>query len=195
MREYDEILKALQTRYTDPQWLHENGTTLYYAIRVRRFRGSVHVDQGVYDLLRVLPYMLNRDDLRRWMKLVRRAQMKLFEQRPDLVVPPPDGYEFTPTAHLRERQRTPRSDRVGRFELFEGYLKLLTATIWGHNKDDALSLVDGMLEFARVVNNQYDYGTAYRIAALVCQQHDMAESAEAFNYLAYYSRKVCSERL
>ena len=194
MREHDEILKTLQTRYADPQWLNQNGTTLYYAIRVRRFRGSVHVGQGVYELLLVLPYMLNRDDLRRWMKLVRRAQKKLFEQRPDLVVPSPAGYEFTETAHLRERQRTGRSERIGRFELFEGYLKLLTATIWGHNKDDALALVEGMLAFARVVNNQYDYGTAYRIAAFVCQQHDMSESAEAFHCLADHAPMLSGER-
>ena len=195
MKEHDEILKTLQTRYTDPVWLHANGTALYYAIRVRRFRSSVHVGQGVYDLLQVLPFMLNRPDLRHWMKLVRRAQKKLFSARSNLVVPSPEGFEFIETAHLRERQRTPRSDRIGRYELFEGYLKLLTATIWGHKKEDALSLVDGMLAFARVVNNQYDYGTAYRIAALVCQQHDMAESAKVFNDLADHSRMLSGEPL
>jgi len=185
------IPNDLSDRCRDDDWLNENADKLYTQIE-RDIRHRDTLERGIGNLLTLFPYLLRREDLLRWGKLLRQAmrlspQVQKDENNSERVWVQPDDDIFLMVRHHYARPlptRRRRRERMEPSEILEIYLLLLV----GHGYMDNLTphRVSDLMRLARAVNDPYLYAKFYQMLAFTYNRWGHLDQALDSAWVAYH---------
>lgn len=180
------FLDEISSEYNQPGWLDDNGDAVYSTIsRMLRHDNTVH--QGIDTLLLVFPYVLNREDVKRWGKLIKDALSIYRGIEKEHGVTQPAFYVLNQRekrVRLTRTKRRPRDKVVG-FEMLEIYLMLLMGTLYFQSEVLTEQRINDIFRMARTVNDPPLYHKLYQTLAFVYVQKREYDKAMDFAQLAY----------
>ena len=164
------ILDELSDRCRDDDWLNTNADTLYSQID-RDLRHRDTLERGVSALIVLVPWLVRREDLLRWGKLLRQAlraspEVHVDEQESERFWVQQDNGVLLMIRHHYARPlpwRRRRRERMEPSEILEIYMLLLI----GHGYLEKLTpdAVRDILRLTRAVNDPYLYAKFYQLLA------------------------------
>ena len=135
------ITDQICDHFEDEAWVNQHADIIYEEMR-EQVKNRKLVESVVTSLLLIYPALLNRGDLRKWVKLINRADRKRKRMALRRMTKPgysfQQAYQITPVAVARAKPRTPRSERLNQREMFEVYLTLMMAQIFSHPENIAV---------------------------------------------------------
>lgn len=192
------FLEEVFSEYNQSGWLDENHDAVYSTIS-RMLKSDKTISQGIDMLLLVFPYVLNREDLKRWGKLIKDA-LAVFRgieagkegTRSSIYV----LVQRDKRVRLTRTKRRPRDKVVG-FEMLEIYLTLLMGTLYYQSEVLTEQRINEILQFGRTVNDAHMYHKLYQTLALVYNQKQDYDRAIDFARLsyAYWSKREDTDSL
>lgn len=186
------ILEQIPNNYTDPDWLEENAQEVYEVLRDQS-RDANQLDDIVYYMLLLVPQMLNREDLKRWGRLLEQVYLRT-------PMGEANGLDGSTTAEyaqdfvMQKRPKVPqlptKTQRRKRVilhpkQMFEIYLILLMATYYKRVRDMPEGLIESTLRFARTVNDPYCNNKLHQALAFIYNQLFEGELAVVHAQTAY----------
>lgn len=187
-------LVEIAENYTDAEWFEENAEQIYSTIS-RGLRDPETMVQTIDTLLLIFPYVVNREDLRRWGKLLKDMQLTFLQE--DTASQPRNQPENLFVIIPREKRirltrtkRRPREKVVG-FEILEIYLTLLMGTLYYEPDRLTERRINDLFALGRVVNHQHMYHKLYQALAMI--YNNRGEYARAIEHarlaLQYFQRQ------
>lgn len=186
-------LVEIAANYDDSDWFEENAEQVYSTIS-RKIRSPETLIQAVDTLLMVFPSVVNREDLKRWSKLLKDALVIFRDEENARRNQPEDFYILIPRekrVRLTRTKRRPRDKVVG-FEMLETYLILLMGIVYNHPERLTPQRAQDIFHLGRVVNDSYLYHKLYQTLALIYNQKREFERAQNYAEFAlrYFQQRV-----
>lgn len=176
----NELLHEAVQNHRDPRWLDAHADDLYQSTR-QALRSTRTINDAATALVLYFPYLLNRDDLRKWNKLAIRV-LKAYQSPKNAGqsqrVLNREAFALPTYAADHARPRRPRSERIDQNVMFETYLCLFKNLIFHHPSPILSDLIDSAMHFTRRINRQYYYHKLYQLIAF------------AYNHYGYYEKSV-----
>lgn len=192
------LLEEAQIHSSDPAWLNANADELH-TLMAEIIRREDDVQRVIEPLLKLLPYMLERDDLKRWGRLLEAAYERTrFAES--------NGFDGEATRDLsgmfifQKRPKVPqlptKTTRRKRIilhptQMFEIYLILLTARhLDRRNPLDDATVIEAM-KLARVVSDPWCNAKLHQVLGyLYSLQHEFQRAIDySLLSLDYWQRK------
>jgi tetratricopeptide (TPR) repeat protein len=182
------ITEQIYDHFEDEAWVNQHADIIYQEMR-ELVKNRKLVKSMVTQLLLIYPALLNRGDLRKWVKLINRADRKLNRMALRRMTKPgysfKQAYHITPVAIARAKTRKPRSERLNQREMFEVYLTLMMAQIFTHPEETRLALMGNALAFSRKLNDPYYTNKLYQTLAYIHLEYQQFDQALNQARLAY----------
>lgn len=180
-----------KTNYLDQQWVTEHAETLFKTIDA-----EVHdidmIRQGVTRLVMIYPRLVNRDDIRQWVKL---SENTLRKMRLDYSTRDPLRPEYTMSDEFIIKRmdhsetfvkRTKRQrHRLSPRQMFETYLILIMALYYDDMLEIDEVMIQEMLAFAGVVNHPQITFKLYQTLSFIYARQQQPVQARNFAEMAY----------
>jgi tetratricopeptide (TPR) repeat protein len=183
------ITEQIYDHFEDEAWVNQHADIIYQEMR-ELIKDRKQVESIVTNLLLIYPALLNRGDLRKWVKLINRADRKLNRMALRRMTKPgysfQQAYQITPVAAARAKPRKPRSERLNQREMFEVYLTLMMGQIFTHPEELRLALMDNALAFSRTLNDPYYTNKLYQTLAYIHLETHQFDQALNQARLAYH---------
>jgi hypothetical protein len=194
----NDLLREVIQNHRDTHWLDAHADELYQSTR-QALRNSRTIHDAATALVLYFPYLLNRDDLRKWNKLAMRT-LKVYQSpknagQPQRVVNR-EAFTLPTYAEDHAQPRRPRSERIDQNVMFETYLSLFTSLIFRHPSPILSDLIDSALHFTRRINRQYYYHKLYQLIAFVYNHYgyyDKSADLSQFSYVYWIKHDYPAE--
>lgn len=181
--------QVLPVNYRNPQWLLEYADDIYTEIS-NELKDPEKVNRAIDTLLIIFPSLLDRDDLKRWGRLVKDAYKAASSSKNDiLTIDRDDSSVFT--VFIQERRVRPtkrrRRERIDAGDVFETYLILYMTQLknrWDVSDIDQDRIYD-LLKFSRRVNNPYLIHKVYQTIAVIYAKQRKTEQSIDYARMAW----------
>lgn len=177
--------------YLDQQWVTENSDALFKTIEAET-QNPDQINQGVRRLIMVYPRLVNRDDIREWVKL---SENTLRKMRLDYSTRDPLRPEYTISDEFIIKRmdhsetfvkRTKRQrHRLSPRQMFETYLILVMSLHYEDQLDMNDIMLQDMLALAGVVNHPQITFKLYQALSFIYARQQKFAQAQNFAEMAY----------
>ncbi|GAB4515769.1 MAG: hypothetical protein OHK0046_19700 [Anaerolineae bacterium] len=186
MSTLQELLEIVPERYSDKIWLNENIDDIYEAIAAN-LKSADYSQQAISDLIYIYPHLINREDLRRWARLIREAHKvyKNLQKQRDKTNAVGNLFKLTQRPKQFRPTKRRRRERIDSRELLEIYLILLMSRLYQDPTQMQTVQINDMLHFARSVNDPHLYHKVYQTVALIYNERHNFDKALDYARLSY----------
>ena len=185
------LINVPDSAYLDPAWVNENAESLYEQIE-QEIRDPKTLSTAVKRITLMMPRLIGREDIRQWVRLSESALRKM---NLDVSTRDPRRPEYTfgsdyvlkrldHTTPIIQRAKR-RRHRISPRKIYETYLILLMGLYYRNELSITPEVIDDMLAFARVVNDQHIYHKVYQTLSVVLTQSQSNGRAILFGEIAY----------
>jgi len=197
----DTVVDVPDSTYLDPVWVDEHAESLYQLIE-QEIRDPKTLSTAVKRITLMLPRLIGREEIRQWVRLSESALRKM---NLDVSTRDPRRPEYTfdsdyvlkrldHTTPIIQRAKR-RRHRISPRKIYETYLILLMGLYYRHEVSITPEVIDDMLAFARVVNDQHIYHKVYQTLCVILTKLGGNERAILYGELAYKYFESVDNRL
>lgn len=178
-------LNEVVANYHDADWLDKAADDLYDTLH-RLIRSEKTIQQATEVFLIVFPFLMAREDLRRWGSLFKDTlrvfnKVAVNKNKPTFYVLEPRERKI----RLTRTRRRPREKVTGP-EIFEIYMTLLMSTTFENNVASLTSeRLNEIFMLGRAVNNQELYHKWYQTLTFIYNKQNLYDRAVDMGHMAY----------